>query len=196
MPIKYELAYGGTYHSEDGEVRYEPNPVGRGFVDLRRIGRDTFIPAPQVELPDEPIRGLDRQYQPAGFGPVAKHCLPRRRLCGTPDEKWKAERWPRRPLDFDFTYYNCASDGLRYHGMLKGDENVVLDGLAAEGQIAFRLPGLDLLVFSVDRRDRLSLTPLVLDTLHIDCQKRSVGLTWRATCVRQDNVATLQYTPR
>lgn len=196
VPIRYEYAYGGTYRRDDQEFRYELNPVGRGFVDLRHRDRKDPVPAPQIETLDEPIRAIDHPYRPAGFGPIPKHCLPRRSRCGTPDAKWIDERWPLRPLDFDFNYYNCASEGLRYEGFLQGNELVVLTNLTQHGDLRFQLPSLDQLVFSVDAAGAFVLEPLILDTVHINAIKTQVSLTWRATFLRPAPPTMVQFTPK
>ncbi len=196
VPVRYEFAYGGTYRREDKEIRYEQNPVGRGFVDIDRLDRKTRVPAPQLEFLDEPIRQINRAYRPAGFAPIAKHCLPRRALCGTPDERWRFERWPLRPADFDFHYYNSASAGLRYEGYFRGDEEVVLEGLSPKGLLPFRLPGLDLLIFALNEAGQPILEPLHLDTLHISTVKMHAYLTWRATFLKDETLRILQFTVR
>ena len=185
VPIRYEHAYGGTYRRYDQEVRYEQNPVGRGFVDLSHIDRNVPVLAPQIESLEEPVREIDRPYRAAGFGPIPKHCLPRRSLCGTPDAKWKEQRWPMRPLDFDFNYYNCAADGLRCNGFLKGNEPIVLHHLTDDGDLRFELPGLDQSIFAIDASGEFFVEPLILDTLHINATKQQVSLTWRATYLKK-----------
>lgn len=194
VPIRYEQAFGGRYRRDDREVGYEENPIGRGFADLELWPRDEPLPAPQIEHFDDPIRQPDRAYRPAGFGPVPKHCLPRRALCGTPDDRWKAERWPLRPRDFDFHYYNCASPGLHYDGYLSGAEYVHLWGLSPFGEVVFQLPARRNAVFALDRQSRIRVESMVLDTLHIDTVQMKAYLTWRWTGAKTAPLATLQLT--
>jgi hypothetical protein len=195
VPLRYEYAFGGTFRDDEDEVRYELNPVGRGFTDTSLLKRDEEVPAPQVEDPNDPIRELERTYRPAGFGPSAKHCLPRRQLCGTADETWKAERWPLRPRDFDFNYYNSAPAGLRYDGFLHGREEVAVVGCSPHGPIRFALPGCEVTSFAVERNLSIAIEPMKLDTLHIDLVSGQLSLTWRATFTKTSRMHTLHFIP-
>ncbi len=120
-------------------IVYEQNPVGRGFVDPAQANKDVEIPAPQLELANSRLSKLGEHCEVAGWGPIAKHWLPRRALCGTPDQKWRESRWPLRPLDFDFRYYSSAHVGLRKEGFLRGDERVRITGVDPREDIEFRI---------------------------------------------------------
>ncbi len=192
VPVRYELAYGGRYRSGEETFECEQNPVGRGFVNPKAIERDAVVPAPQIESPGDPIRDFGRAYEVAGFGPVAKAWLPRRTLCGTADAEWQRTRWPLRPKDFDFHYYNCAPPGLRYDGFLRGDEPVRLEGLSPGGEIRFRLPGVRLLCMTLagDRKPHLFRPDL--DTVHLAVAEERVNLCWRAAVPNCDPLNLIQ----
>ncbi len=195
VPIQYEYAFGGCYkkgNKELDEVVFEQNPVGRGFAHPRYADpRQTFA-APQIELSHQPIIEFGRTYEPAGFGPIAKHWLPRRELSGTADQHWKDTRWPLRPLDFDFCYYNSAPPSLVYPGYLHGDEPVQLTGLHPDGAICFDLPGIAITLFALDRNQQITLEPMRLDTLHIDTIVNQIYLTWRLSFPRAADLTTVQ----
>lgn len=195
VPVQYEYAFGGRYRKDDKEpeeVVFEQNPVGRGFAHPRYADRQQPISAPQIELPHEPITRFGKTYEPAGFGPIAKHWLPRRTLCGTADEQWKETRWPMRPLDFDFRYYNCAPAPLVYPGYLRGDEEVRLEGLSPAGVLHFQLPDIAVTLFVLDRDHQITLESMVLDTLHIDTITMQAYLTWRLTFPKTADLSTVQ----
>ncbi len=178
VPLHYELAFGGRQDIDGTDVVFEENPVGRGFV-VRKPPTSEVIPAPQIEAPHDPVRDFGRMYRPVGVGPLAKHWLPRRNLCGTADDLWKKSRWPLRPLDFDFRYYNSASAGLMYPGYLDGNERVCISGCSPGGMVRFSLPEIRLVLFAVDKGNGLTVEAMVLDTLHVDLVSNRVQLTWR-----------------
>lgn len=179
VPLQFEYAFGGSFRRHDEQVVFDPNPVGLGFADPRHVDRRLLIPAAQIEQCDSPIKKFGEIYEPVGVGPIAKHWLPRRNLCGTADDLWKETRWPLRPLDFDFSYYNSSPNGLRYPGYLSGAEEVFISGCSPEREISFNLPGIRLGIFATDVRMNLTVETMFLDTLHIDLVSSKVYCTWR-----------------
>jgi len=138
MPITYEKAFGGsvTDKSNPSQSRREDrNPVG--------IGMDTKVGArlPNISYSGELPRPGTR-LRPAGFGAVAAHWAPRVSLAGTYDSKWKKERQPLVPGDFDDRYFQSAPEDQQVHGFLRGGEEVILSNLSPEGTLRFRLPRL------------------------------------------------------
>ena len=192
VPLRYEYAFGGQYQHRDKVYTYDKNRVGLGFNSVAAADPSELIPAPQIEDPKNPVLNFGQEYEPAGFGPIPKHCMPRRQLCGTADEDWKRERWPRRPLDFDFRYYNCAPRGQIYPGFLRGDEDVWLTGLSPDGPIEFTLPGISQTVFALWNDNEINLESMNLDTLHIDTTKMQVYLTWRLSIPKTGGLKTVQ----
>lgn len=179
VPLRYELAYGGTAREGDREDRCEQNPVGVGYAPpWFRDGKD-HLAAPQIELPDDPLVDIDRPIAPAGFGPLGKAWLPRRASAGTYDDAWVRSRWPTLPRDFDAAFWNCAPHGLVAPGYLAGDEHVTLTGFDPRGPIAFRLPGHT--VFTLLRHRVGVMLPFTmrLDTVTVDVDAMEVGLVWR-----------------
>ena len=193
IPIQFEYAFGGKYrNADDEEVCFEENPVGRGFADSKHADRDQLIPAPQFELPSEPINRFGKLYRPAGWGPIAKHWLPRRNLCGTADDAWKASRWPLRPLDFDFRYYQSAPSGLIYPGYLQGNEKIHLSGLHPHRDINSRLPGVVPKIFAMQKNNLITVESMRLDTLHIDTTINQASLTWRLSFPKTSDLNVVQ----
>src|SRR5262249_44792319 len=109
IPITYERAFGGADRTSDNPKKHDwerRNPVGTGFaLDPQRLIEQKL---PNVEDP-KPLSGWGRSRpRPAGFGPIARHWLPRAEFAGTYGEKWQTERLPLLPEDFDERFYLCA----------------------------------------------------------------------------------------
>ena len=66
--------------------------VGRGVA--KRPADLVDRPAPTVEDPAHPITSTSDRPEPAGFGAIAGHWLPRADFAGTFDETWRATRMP------------------------------------------------------------------------------------------------------
>ncbi len=178
VPLRYELAYGGTAQKGDRTERCEENPVGVGIAPPWWRDGEERIAAPQLEWPDDPLTAIDAPIRPAGFGPVGRAWLPRRARAGTFDDAWLKERWPVMPADFDDAYWCSAPPGLGGQGYLRGDEAVRVRGVG-RAEIAFSLPGHR--VFALLRHENGVVLPFTmnLDTVTIDADALEVGLVWR-----------------
>jgi hypothetical protein len=128
MPLVYERAFGGREHAV--------NPVGLGFApsatDLAGQA------APNLEDPSDLLRAPDQRPRPMSFGPIAREWPERRRLAGTYDERWRRERRPLVPEDFDAAFWQSAPPDQRVS--LHGGEPVELTGLHPRGVLRFELP--------------------------------------------------------
>ena len=198
VPLHYELAYGGTANrgsknegAEETSV-FKANPVGRGHVEKKWLGKQDEVPAPQIESPGDPIRSLGKPCRVEGLGPIPKAWEPRCDLGGTADEDWVANRWPMLPEDFDWRFYNGAHPDLVYPGYLLGDEEVVLEGLHLDGPRSFQLPGEALSAVARDVDGFESLIALNLDTLFIDTTHDRVYLTWRGSLLDQGGLEVVE----
>jgi uncharacterized protein YjbI with pentapeptide repeats len=105
VPIVYERAFGGP--------GFDDNPVGTGVAPGSLL--------PNIVDPESPQR-------PAGFGPVARHWGPRRRLLGGADPRALELPAPEVPPGFDWSWFHAAPADQRMDA-LRGDEWIVLDGL-------------------------------------------------------------------
>lgn len=131
VPLTYEFAFGG-FDPVDEDDYDQRNPAGRGYATepSRLIGR----PAPRIEYADGP------QSRPAGFGPIARHWLPRRTLAGTYDDKWRDERLPLLPTDFDERFFLAAPEDQQFP-WLPQQALVRVVGMSLDGsQLNFRIP--------------------------------------------------------
>jgi uncharacterized protein YjbI with pentapeptide repeats len=167
VPISYEYAFGG--------VSSKKNPVGRG-VDVEDL--------PQIEDPRRLVASPHDVVGPAGFGPLAASWQPREGLVGTFDERWRQDRWPWFPEDFDYGYFNAAPPDQQIEGYLMGDEDLAFENLHPEhGSYRSRLPGRRARCFLDEGgtygRNRFREVPLNLDTLWLDLDREKMVLVWR-----------------
>lgn len=163
MELSYANAFGGP--------GYDANPVGRGFGTRE---------APSVELPGEPLRPESRPV-PASFAPINPAWPPRVGKRGTKyGPAWRKERAPYFAEDFDWTFFHAAPADQQLPGYLRGDEEIVLQGLLADrASLRAKLPGLRVRVFAKDAEQRFRELTMVLDTLFVDAEAATVTLLWR-----------------
>lgn len=186
IPLDWERAFGGWDRSDPEESKHTcetRNPVGVGY----RASGSRFeegLPCPNLEDPARPFRGWGDQPPPAGYGFTSPNWEPRPKYAGTYDERWQEERAPLLPRDFDRRYLSAASPGLVANGFLRGDEPVIVTGVTEEGGYAFRLPGVEAPVVTVDRAGEPDAAVQTrLDTIVIDADERKVFLYWRGELV-------------
>jgi hypothetical protein len=143
IPLIYERAYGGWDRSDKNpkKHKFEPrNPVGTGFL----TGRNHFLEGirlPNLENPRRPLRGWRDRPAPAGFGFTCPNWQPRAKLAGTYDKKWMKQRMPLLPTDFDYRFFNAASEGLIAPGYLNNNEPVMVENATPGSRLFFHLPG-------------------------------------------------------
>ena len=183
IPLIYERAFGGWDRSrKDSKAqRFEPrNPVGTGYRSWAGKFEDG-IRLPNVEHPWRRLRRYHQTPPPVGFGFTAPHWQPRARFAGTYNEKWQRTRMPALPNDFDFRYFNAASEGLTAPGYLNGNEPVYIENAAAEKRLYFHLPGVAPPACKVELRGGISHTiHTVLDTVIVNTDDRILLLLWRS----------------
>ena len=196
VPIRYELAFGGSAPGEDGPVFHDHNPVGRGFVTDRLLDGDDPIPAPQIGDLAEFMAGDIRSPMTVhGVGPIGKAWLPRRSAAGTFDEAWKATRHPRMPKDYTLAFWNAAPRRLQLSPHLRGGEQVVLRGLRhAPAPITFALPRQGMALRRggpAGPAEPLPLTDVLVDVAAPDPRAHRVTLIWRGFLTDPDAIDTL-----
>jgi len=179
MPIRWELAFGGSVTVEGKPPQYESrNPVGRGFITADETdfaGR----PLPNIEDPAQLLAAPTDTPEPAGFAPIPPLWQPRRSHAGTYDETWQTKRAPYLPLDFNPSFFNVAPPSLCAPTYLEGGEEVAIDGCTAGAPLRFTLPRLSLeLQWDFDGR-KTSARP-VLDTILIEPDQGRLQMVWRA----------------
>ncbi|CDX29167.1 conserved hypothetical protein [Mesorhizobium sp. ORS 3359] len=179
IPISWRRTYGGTDREASKPDWDQRNPVGTGFaVDPQRlIGRT----GPNFQYPDAPYRD-HRSGKPAGFGPVARHWLPRMKYAGTYGEEWEKTRDPLLPLDFSRMYYQCAPEDQQTKAPLIGYEEVRLGNFTSDGFLQFLLPRItfDMTTEFYNRPDRKN-GEAAIHTLRIKPDLRQFSITWMST---------------
>lgn len=188
MELVAERAFGGMDHRTGGTCA--ENPLGRGYFDQENVDDPGKTLLPNLEDPRSPIRHWKDHPVPASFGPVAKGAPARTRHLGTRDERWEKERSPAPPPDFRPDYDNAAQPDLQVPGYLKGDEEVELVNLCAEGRLRFRLPGLrpavtvtraDIELLGWDAPQTADILDMRLDTLCLLPDEKRFFLVWRGS---------------
>ncbi|TDR39313.1 hypothetical protein DFR29_1162 [Tahibacter aquaticus] len=197
VPLRYELAYGGWWYDKgdamDAAARVcEENPSGTGWfgtADRRHHPRARYahgqaVAGPQIEYADSPIHSDNRRHRVAGFGPVARHWMPRHRHAGSYDAAWLAqfqhEEIPDYPADFDYRYFHYAPEDQVIGAGLIGDEDLMLAGVFAEVPgVSARLPHLWMEAVCHRSGDEPLSQAMRLDTVHVDLDAMLVHLTWR-----------------
>lgn len=180
MPLVYERAYGGM-HVVNGKVDATEmrNPVGRGFAGTRALQEMNGVPLPNLEDPNQLIRGIKDQPTPACFGYCAPNWHPRALLSGTYDEDWKNTRAPFLPKDFDKRSLNMAHADLVYPGFLQGDEPVQITNMHPHGTIQFDVPRVKL-VTRISIAGKEETPEFNLETMILEPNPMTVSLVWRA----------------
>jgi hypothetical protein len=187
MPIRYERAFGGT-NPQNG-ASFAGNPVGVGFKGA--ASRDDLkTQIPNVEYPDDAIRGPSDHPRPAGLTPIARSWKPRVTFAGTYDDRWLEGRWPLLPTDFDLRFNQIAPPDQQ-SATLSGGERGRLIHLTPDGLWDFTLPRLDVPVHLVyDARDAVGT--LRLDTIVLEPDARRVRMTARLCLVTERGTGLLR----
>lgn len=193
VPLRYELAFGGTCRTASGQVAaFRENPVGTGYLPEGPPPGEVVVAAPQIEDPRDPIGPLGAPHAPQGLGPICRAWQPRLGLAGSFDDAWRRERWPELPLDFDLDFYNCAHPDLIHPSLLRGDETVLLTGMHPDGDLQFSLPGHHMAALFRFKDGTMAVVPLALDTLFIDVPSERVHLTWRVVYLLDKPIRVLE----
>jgi hypothetical protein len=189
MPIVYERAHGGVATHAEGEDPHrwdERNPIGVGYEAAPRslVGRS----APNVEYAN------GREGEPAGFGPICAHWLPRRQWAGTYGKQWEKERKPFLPDDFDDRFFMCSPVDQRPDKHLLGGEEVEVHHMTPNGTLRFKLPRV---VLGFDTRFHKSEPVLHRQVLHsviVEPEHPRVCLVWQTSLQCHSKVLKLDRT--
>jgi len=195
MPLVWERAFGGTdiRSSNPDQHGWEPrNPVGVGFAT--QVNHLLGMPAPNIEDPQSPYLVGARNCTPGGFGPIARHWIPRVKYAGTYDKRWEETRRPLLPSDFDERFYQCAPEDQQVDGYLTGGEYVELFNLTPESYLAFPVPKLTIWMTTrfydgteVEHRP-------VLHTVVVQPKRRRFEIVWHSALACHQRVNKLAIT--
>jgi len=189
MPVRYELAYGGTYEEAgQGPVGYPDNPVGVGFAKAL----PDRAPLPNVEYRDSRFTSPRGRLRPAGLGFVPPGWRQRARFAGTFDQAWARTRSPLLPADLDERFYNAVPEDQVLQPKLAGGERMLLRNLHPEAEtLVLELPRLSFrATFHV--RDRTEQVPMVADTLLVEPDLGRLALAFRASLPLGDDAVRLR----
>ena len=182
MPLIFERAFGGTdpQPKDEQNIDYEPrNPIGRGLVPNNSHAKPDGSPLPNLESPQQLIRGPGDRPTPVCFAPVAPHWQPRRSRSGTYDDAWQAARAPYLPEDFDPKFLNTASDDQMVEPFFSGGETIEARGVTPSGLLAFEIPTCEM-EHEYNLSGQLHQRTANLDTVIIDSDKNQIALIWRS----------------
>ncbi|AYH05896.1 DUF2169 domain-containing protein [Pectobacterium parmentieri] len=194
LDLRYEYAQGGCYRLEKGEVLASAsNSVGIGWLPAKAQKQLKLqrVDAPQFELLPQPIKHIDDETLPAGFGFYGRGWTPRIGFAGTHDDAWKQQRHPFLPEDFRFDYWCGAHPWMQFPlpkpllhvpVMLK---NLVSHQEKAGQEINFAVPVETLFAFVTTQQGAGVTFDLQLDTLVIDLPSRKVHCSYRAVFSEQ-----------
>lgn len=188
LPISYARAYGGIEPAQDGKTPHweRRNPIGVG-VDSR-VGQAL----PGQHYPSEqPSPG--RPITPASFGPIPASWEPRVSFAGTYDDRWKRERQPLVPSDFDDRYFQCTPTDQQVPGYLRGGEEVTLTHFTPSGILRFALPrhsfGFRTRIAGATTHHRANL-----HTVIIEPDERRLTMVWHTSLPCHHTLYTLKET--
>jgi hypothetical protein len=172
IALRYEEAFGGPADPR--------NPVGTGFHGGRSAADLEGLRAPSLEDPSSLVESIEDRPVPAGFGFIGRSWLPRVTYAGTYDERWREERCPLLPTDFNERYFHGAHPDLVTRRPLQGGEAVSIVNASPAGAIQFEVPRRRFEVCARIRGETERRVPM-LDTLLIEPDERRVIATWKAT---------------
>ena len=181
MPIVFERAWGGQDDSRGpNDVAVEPrNLVGVGFHPYRSNAQVDGLPVPNIEPLARPIDSPRAGHEPAGLGCIGRGWQPRVGLAGTYDDRWRDERAPYLPSDFDSRYFQCAPADQQLP-RLSGGETIRCVHMAEQPIVTYVVPRLRPPV-RFRFADNDIEHPAVLDTITLEPHKARAMLVWRAS---------------
>ncbi|HYO52640.1 DUF2169 domain-containing protein [Archangium sp.] len=192
MPLTFDRAFGGQDDSLGPDrVAIEPrNLVGIGFHPHRSAAQIASTLVPNVELLGRSISSPRDRHEPAGFGCVGRAWQPRVAHAGTYDERWRDERAPFLPADFDSRYYQCAPADQQFPHF-RGGERIRCVHMAEQGVVHYVIPALHIPVrfrFLDGDLDRTA----VLDTITLEPHLGLAMLVWRTSVPLRKKLTALQ----
>ena len=140
MDLVYERAFGGI--DGDSALYCKENLIGVGFIGKIAYQTVHETALPNLEDPQDLITSPKTRPKPVGFGFYGRGWMPRLAYAGTYDDRYRAERSPRLPLDRSYALNNGAHPDLQVDGYLRGNETIEMENLGERPCVVFRLPGI------------------------------------------------------
>jgi hypothetical protein len=180
MPLTFERAYGGSVgQSAATFLAEEQNPVGQGFLGNRSPAELHGQPLPNLEDPRARIGRIGDRQTPTCFALVAPSWLPRRAFAGTYDERWRRQRLPYLPDDFDRRYFHAATAALCLPAPLLGGEPCSARGVSSDGPLEFTIPRCQWRI-EIEVAFAVETVTARLETLLIEPDDNRLSLSYRA----------------
>jgi hypothetical protein len=164
MPLSHENTYGGA--------GYQKNAVGKGR-DKDENGLTWWPNVVDPNLGDK---------EPAGFGPINRISSQRTSKLGNYGGDYMEKRWPWFAEDFDWAYFNAATEDMQYSGYLTGDETLFMENLHPSiSEYLSQLPGITPRCFLQEHEggEDFREVEMNLDTLYVNMDSETVSLVWR-----------------
>lgn len=180
MPLTSNRAFGGIDILGGGYCH--ENITGTGFFSKKSKKAVNNSPLPNLEHPGMLIKKCMDHPKSTGYGVYGRSWAPRLGYAGTYDEKWRKNKSPNLPDDFDYRFYNAAYPDLQINGFLKGNETIELSNLSPHGQVSFALPGLQLsaeVLFEDEKIPETLSQAMSLDTLCLMPDESLLYMVWR-----------------
>lgn len=180
MPLSYDRAFGGVDDTEAGAtVAEHRNLVGVGFQPNRPAADIENRSLPNIERPEDRVKGPRSKVSPIGFGCLGRASLPRRKFAGTYDEAWLENVAPFLPSDFDERYFQCAPPDQQL-SRVEGGERLRCIHMSADPVVEYVLPSLTLpTAFRFD--DHVLRRRAEIDTVILLPNTREACLVWRCS---------------
>ncbi len=192
LPLKYEHAYGGsfTYRNQNGEEDQEfflDNIVGCGYITKEALKhREELIIIPQIVLSGTKISKPYDYIKPTGCSHIAKSNPKRFKYVGKLDKEWQENIAPKMPKEFDYKYWNSASEDFLFPLNFKGMDlstPFVLKGFREDKNLTISLPknSYRAKIKRYKEQDDVDV-PFNLDTMVVDIRDENyltVDLVWR-----------------
>jgi len=140
-----------------------------------------------VEDPNQLIQAWSDRPHPGGLGPIPPMWSPRREYAGTFDERWKRQRMPLLPDDYNPRHSQSAHPDLVSREPLRGGERVVLNNLTPGSMLNFQLPRPYLILTTTTRSARLR-QKIQLDRVIMEPDAKKLVMVWRSSLNCADRV--------
>ncbi|MFO7566841.1 MAG: DUF2169 domain-containing protein [Enhygromyxa sp.] len=184
IPLRFERAYGGPLDPR--------NPVGVGHHPNAAARELDGTPVPNLEAIDARVTRPNLGVQPIGFGPLGPAWQPRLRHAGTYDARWRAQRCPFLPEDFDARFFLCAPEDQQFP-FFRGGEQIRCYHMAPQPVVSYVLPRIEVPVrvrFGVNTLSQARLA--LLDTVILQPHLARAQLVWRTSVPLGKKLNTLR----
>lgn len=200
LPMRYEFAFGGN-EVENNHKGYQENAIGIGYYPKSFLQKNSFkrmFKAHQIYDPANPVRDPTETAAPEGFGFMPRYFAQRAKHTGTVDTQWIEQRAPLLPTDFSMAYWNGAHPSMRLphlkpnHIYELAFTGMVHSHQAPNQRFTVSLPVETLFVHAYTAANQSLCKDMVLDTVLVDIEKRTIDCTYRTSFAEELETASCQ----